>query len=75
MLQINEIEEARMISSLYGVIEKWWENENEICENIPWVGDKTYFLMARAAISILQANKDVEVYLDSQEMLKDINER
>ncbi len=65
--QINEVTEVKMMASLHDAFEEWWPRfcSSEDFENVPWIGERTYFLMARAAIGILLANKDVEVFMDS----------
>jgi hypothetical protein len=66
MKQIDDATEAKLIASLHDAIEKWWNGYGvDVCkDNIPWTGERTHYLMARAAVSIMLANKDVEVYLN-----------
>lgn len=64
--ELTDFEEAHLITSLKDVLDEWWQVECEKLESIPCIGDRTYFLMARAAVSILQANADAEKYIEEQ---------
>jgi hypothetical protein len=63
--QINSVEEKRLVESLQKVIEDWWGDTSSEpwLKSCPWAGERLLNLMARAAVNILLAAKDVEVYL------------
>lgn len=56
---------ARREKQLAAVIKKWLDQESDggdwaANDHDPWIGEETYALMARAAISILRATRDIE---------------
>jgi len=61
---MTEIEESKLIASLHDVIESWWDKNCESIENAPWIGEKTFYLMARNAISIFLASNDTEIQIE-----------
>jgi len=71
MAQISRGNELALVESLEEMLEGWWQKASSDLESPPWIGERCFNLMARAAVNVLLAAKDNEEYMKSQGYVKD----
>ena len=67
---MQEYTKLKLRLGLLKLISTWWENEASHEENVPYIGARTFDLMADAAMSVLEGIDDIQAYFESEGMLK-----
>jgi hypothetical protein len=64
--------EDQLRASLTEAIDNWWDGAAQAAdENAPEIGDNTLALMAEAALAVLLAVADLQMYFEQNGLLKE----